>query len=410
MPRTAAPLTVRSLDALKPPESGVVEWFDGSLPGFLVRVTSEGRKSFNVLYRVKGSRELRRFKIGTYPPLSLADAREKARDVVAQAQLGIDARTPARVESSSGELTVESLWNRYVLANQSKLAPSTAKERERLVRKHILPAFGSRGVNSIRRLEVTEWGQRIRDEGAPVVANRAHTAGARLFNWGIKAGLPIDHSPFHGVEKPSDEEHRERVLTDDEIVAIFNATDRDYPGWRIFWDLGFFTGARKAPILGARWEDFDWKERVWTIPRVSMKGRKRTVVIPLVGRLFTGLRAQRKLTGHTPWVLAHPKGKKALSNPYRTIERVAAAAGVTDWHFHDIRHTISTNLGRLRVPQEIIDRVMQHTVGSKMSRTYNQWEYVDQKREALEKWADHLETILGEGKPSVASFGSRRER
>lgn len=115
------------------------------------------------------------------------------------------------------------------------------------------------------------------------------------------------------------------------------------------------------------------------------------------------------LTGHTRWVLAHPKGTKALSNPYRTIERVAAAAGVTDWHFHDIRHTISTNLGHLRVAQEIIDRVMQHAVGSRMSRTYNQWEYVDQKREALEKWADHLETILGGEQPSVASFGSGGE-
>jgi integrase len=92
-------------------------------------------------------------------------------------------------------------------------------------------------------------------------------------------------------------------------------------------------------------------------------------------------------------VISNLKTGHAVRNPQKAAARVCGASGVMGWHVHDIRHTISTGMARLRIEPHVIDAILGHSSGPRMRRVYNQWDYFDEKREALERWAAHLEGL-----------------
>ena len=146
-------LTARALETLPLPARGRIEYFDDSLPGFAVRVFPSGRKVFTFLYRMKGGRAQRkeRVDIGTYPPLSLSRARERASQMMAEVQLGTNPRSetlPAPLvptDIQADDVTVKQLCEAYLLhpSGGGKLrAASTLPHYRRLIEAEILPVFG----------------------------------------------------------------------------------------------------------------------------------------------------------------------------------------------------------------------------------------------------------------------------
>ena len=208
-PHLGAPilhLADRTIAALKPPEKGQQAYYDDTLPGFAVRVSQGGTKTFTLVY---GSPR-KRITIGRYPIITLAQARDKARKLLAHRMLHGDAPPDLTFEDAM------TLFLKVHCAEHNR--PSTAREIERLLRRHFLPRLGPMALKDISTQDIL----RITDGmlGTPTEANNAHAACRTLFRWATRRRY-IPHSPFEGLQMPSKKVPRSRVLTPSELRTAF---------------------------------------------------------------------------------------------------------------------------------------------------------------------------------------------
>ncbi|HEY3160226.1 MAG TPA: integrase arm-type DNA-binding domain-containing protein [Vicinamibacterales bacterium] len=411
-------LTSRALDTLPLPSGGRVEYFDESLPGFAVRVFPSGRRVFTLLYRMKGGRvkKKERVDIGTCPPLTLAQARDLATKLKAEIQLGKDPRrerVPARpadatVLAADG-LTVKQLCAAYLVhpSGGGKLrAASTLPHYRRLIDAEIVPAFGDRRAAAVTRAEVREWSERLADE-KPVVANRAFAVMRRSYEWALGRDL-VQSSPFVGIHKPAAEVPRDRVLSDDEIRAVFDALRHERPIIAALWELLFYTAVRPGTALAARWSHIDLPRKVWEVPvtkkaRGSAEGTGKPFIVPLSPQAIAVLQLLQPFSAHSDYVFPGERPRRAIAdaernlfNPQKSIQRMREKTEIGDLQMRDIRRTVATGLGKLKVPPVTISRILDHTIQGigQVTHVYAKYDFFEEKREALDLWGRYLATLL----------------
>ncbi len=387
MPRTT--LTARTLAVLQPDPARQVDYWDRSLPGFGIRVSPGGRKTFTILYRQGG--KVKRYTLGTHPPVALADARDEARLRLAEIHTkGADPQA-VRIEERQplDDDTFGGLTGHFLERQAARLRPNTLDAWTRIVRVEIIPAFGERKAASIKRGEIRAFVQGIVERGTPYWANRVFEVVRRVFNWAVEEDL-LEASPCVGLKKPGVEQARDRVLTADEIAQVWSVLDDEGPVGQAL-KLLFYTGARRGEVLSLRWSELDLAERLWRIPAARSKNRD-THVIPL----STG--ALRVLDGlgdaHSKWVFPSPRGDAAIGSPQKAAERIRARSGVA-FRLHDIRRTAATGLASLGTPPAIVSAVLGHTPpGPAATLIYNRYTPVREMRAALEAWAAHLAGLI----------------
>jgi integrase len=406
MPRKK--LTAASVEALAAPANGQVDYFDQVLPGFVLRASAKGRKSWVVFYRVQAGPDkgkLRRHTLGAYPMLSLAEARDKARHEMQAVANGGDParekreqRKAAPPKASTFADVVESYIRLY-----AKRQTKTWAETERIFAKNVLPHWGHRPIESITRRDVIELLDGIMEEGADYKANRTLAAVRKLFNWVLQRDM-IEASPVAQVEAPGKETKRDRVLSDDEIKDIWTGCDK--LGWSFgpFVKLLLVTGQRRDEVAGMRWRDLDLDEATWTIPREMTKSDREHAVplsplakdiigtLPRLGTYVFTTRRDRPISGYSV-------GKK----------RIDAAAGVTGWRLHDLRRTAASGMAKLNVAPHVLSRVLNHASASLQGVTaiYNRYGYEAEKRHALETWAHHIDGLIEPQPENVVTLDAR---
>ena len=394
-------LTDRWIKAVKPPDSGDVEWYDstkGSPPAFGLRVFATGTKSFFIVYRRNGRK--RRHALGRYPSLTLADARAKAKKIDGDAADPSGDRERAR-----GILTFDATAAAFL--DDADFRPATLKEYRRIIDKNLSPRLGTFRLDQITRADVRSLLRGIAKEH-PHMANRVHAVARQVFNYAIREER-IGANPIACLPKPgfttSGEPKRDRVLDVDEIAAVIAAIEKERPLIANYFRLLFLTGCRKRETLDAEWGQIDPADRLWRIPGVKTKTRTPHEV-PLSPSAWNVLEAVRQLTGNTPFVFVGVTGGPIL-NPNKAKARIQKNAGV-DFRIHDIRRTVATHLARLGVRSETVSAILGHTIGSSATtRIYERYERLPEKRAALERWAGELEKITSEGDDAVVmSFPS----
>src|SRR6516225_6664328 len=229
-------LTAKSLAALKPSE-GRVDYFDTNLPGFCVRVTPNGVKTFSVLYRHAGRK--RRYTIGTYPPLTLADARDKAKAALRSAEKGQDPAAEKRAQAHADTFT--ELAELY-MERHAKPKKKSWRDDDRRVNNVLVPRFGKIHAKAITRADVRILLEEIA-ERAPIEANRTLALFRRIFSWAMSLDL-VETSPCLAIPRPAQETERERTLTDGEIRAVWAACEADGSQTAVIFQLRLITGQR----------------------------------------------------------------------------------------------------------------------------------------------------------------------
>jgi integrase len=268
------------------------------------------------MYRHQGRQ--RWYTIGTYPPLSLAEARKIAKRKLADVQKGGDPATEAIEERKAleGRDTFAWLAGLYLEkhARPFKRA-SSVREDERNISRELLPLWGSRKATDISRADVITLIEDVAERPAKVQANRVLALISKIFNFGIQRDL-VQNNPAHKVAKPGSEHERERTLKPEELRAVWNALAAEPRHFEIMFKLSLLTGQRPGEVRGMTWPEIDLKGGWWTIPRERTKN-KMTHRVPLTDEvrvLLESMRAHNPASDSYLWVAG-------VTLPYRVRAR-----------------------------------------------------------------------------------------
>lgn len=370
-----------SIRALKPPTSGYAYVWDSALRGFGIRLSAKsGSKTFCVLIG-KGRRQT----IGRYgpkpPDISLADAREAARRILAEKTLG-------RVRPT--HTAFEDARDAFLKDCEARLRPITIKLYRRHLTSHF--DFGRKSVGDLTPREIV----RALNHLPPSEKEHAHRIGRTFFAWCVGQHM-IDRSPMETIAKPPVGKARERVLTAEELKAVYRTAYRVENGFQRLVCLLIHTGCRRGELTHLRWAHI--AADAITLPAEITKN-KRTHTFPIGPRTQALIAGFPKING-SPYVF--PSSREHVNGKPSTVMTGYSAAkrafdkecGVTGWTLHDLRRTFSTGLASLAVAPHIIERLINHSTGviSGVSATYNRFAYMPDMRAAVEKWESYLHTL-----------------
>ena len=406
MPRVK--LTAKGLDALTS-EKPQTDYWDALTPGLCVRVSRTGRKVWYVRYRANGKH--RRMKLGGYPGLSLAEARDKARDTQTEA---VDGGDPAQErEERKSEVTTFGAMAREVLdAKEPTTREATRKERERILEAELLPHWKDRPAASITRREVVQLVERIA-ERAPTMANRTLALVKTLYNPALKRGFPtVEANPAHMAEPPRPENGRGRFLSVDEIRTVWKATGKELPTMRAIFRLTLLTAQRVGSVCAMRWEDIDDAD-VWTIPAETFKGR-RPHAVPLSAEARAVLAEAPRRDPVYVFPVGRSDGKAPhITSTNKALQRIREETKLPRWTVHDFRRTLRTHATRAKKPKHksdpkglgiaphVADAVLGHKEASLGFDKYTgepERYLLSEKREALEAWGALVHQAVEEGR------------
>ena len=435
-----AKLTDLAVDRLKPPAAGRVDVFDAVLPGFGVRVSATGRRSWFVMYRHNGKQvrqalgEARRPVDPEGVGVSLAEARDAARKAIALVDRHEDPRRapaevlPAQARESFASVAEDFL--RLYAVPRLKGARAVAA----VIHNKLIPVFGSKPITTVTRRDVLDVVDTLAAAGKGTMANRTLAYARKLFNWAVERGV-LEASPLAGVGLPSKEQSRDRVLDDRELAGVWEAAGRlPYP-WGSFVRLAAITGQRPAEIAGMRRGDLDGS--LWSIPDPK---NATPHLITLPPAALAVLAECPELEG--PFVLSTTGGGKAIRpgsnlkaerDPRRTprkgekpepwapgrLDKALAELHAEDpqrwplpapWRLYDLRRTAASGMARLGVAPHVIERVLNHRSGQikGVARVYNRFDYREEVAHALRLWAHHVEGLALAPAPGSTVVALRR--
>ena len=388
MPKRA--LTDAAVKRLKPPVSGQIDCFDQGYPGLAIRLSYGGRKSFVYFYHV--GRRLRRLTLGTYPAMSLAEARETWRKVRQDVQAG---RDPAPVRSTgNGATDFQGVFEEWLKRDQA--GNRSVDKVRRSIEHHVLPHWKYRQIAEIGRRDVLDVIDAIADRGAPVNARRIQARLHRLFKWAVGRGI-IEINPLADLPKPGEETRRDRVLKDDELVAVWNAAEKLGFPYGTAFQLLILTGARREEIGQLRWSEIEGNS-------IKLEGSRtkngEPHNIPLSAAACAVLHNLPRIAGSDRvFTISGTSPLSGWSRAKADLDNLSALS--TSWRTHDLRRTCATGLQKLGTPLQVTEAVLGHVSGSRAGviGIYQRHDYANEKRAALEAWGAHVLALVEGWKP-----------
>jgi integrase len=455
--------------ALKP-GSELVEYADKGCRGLRLRVypnpaggkRSEALKVFRWCVRDKISGKLRWITIGPFSVteqaghVTLRQARawlETLKEAhrggtldQAEAELAaFIAPSPAPVTTADDRKTfhavVEEFYRDDIVRNRKR-----PEEARAVLDRDIIPPLGAKAIDDITTLDCRAVVKRVTARDAPVHAGKVLATLKQIFTWAQANGFTEKKNPAAPLKADRlgvESNKRDRTLSDDEIALLWKALDAKAlavrPGHRRFRPatanalrILLLSAARTGELLQARWEDVDieghryakdleYSGPTWTIPVKNQKLTKKQEktakpfiipLTPLMESVFEELRAE---SGESPWVMASPDSssghydEKSLGHAMRRMLGGDVPALVLPGgpvRPHDLRRTARTNLGKLKVPPHIAERCLNHRLG-RIIATYDQYDYLPERAEALALWSAKVERIVSPGKSTVAFLAAK---
>ena len=406
--------TARKIAHLPIPETGQVDYFSDNEPGFAVRVSHGGSKTFFVKYVHAGKQ--RRMSLGHFPRVggneersqSLADARREMLAIKAAVSKGRDPAAERQAERRTAitaptfkDLADEFLKRHAIGRDPNEPHKRTWKEDRRIIETY-LKGWHRRKAESITRREVIALLDDIADY-APTMANRVLACLRKVYNFGITKDL-VTNNPAHQVPPPGGAERsRDRVYNAEETRKLWAAFDG--PTGDIY-RLVLITGQRLGEVAGMMWNEIDFDNAIWTLPAARMKS-KRVHIVPFSKPALDVLRKVPRLDDM--FVFPSLRPGLPVKNLGKAVERVKAASGVADFRSHDLRRTCGTGITSLGFSRFIMDRCLGHIEPGVGSR-YDRHDYLNEKAAALATWGAKLNEILtGEPMPeNIVELAGRR--
>lgn len=373
------------------PGEGQIDYWDEALPGFGMRVSAGGARAWIAMYRYNGIK--RRLKLGAHPAKGLADARDDARATFRAAEKGRDPATEKKLQKAKSD-TVEDLAADYI-ENHAKVKKRSWFKDEQILNREVIPVIGRKRIEDVTRADVRDVLKPIIARKAPVRANHTLEIVRKMFNWSLETRDVPAVNPAARLSKPGKSNSRLRYLKPAEIPAFWGALTQKNIGrdGSDYFKLLLLNIQRETEVLRMRWRDIDFDELLWTVPADDAKNELEHVIplTPLQAQIL--LARQKVALPKAVYVFPSPSPKrtgKPLGRGFveKRIRVIRTKSKLKDIVPHDLRRTGTTYFGKLNVAQLIKKKILNHAKRRKSDVTdiYDRYEYLDQKREALDQW------------------------
>jgi integrase len=421
--------TQLAVERLKVPDSGRIIYWDKLVPGFGLRVSAprpgsrDGRKTWIAMYRVAGKPVMET--LGTLAQIPKVDrAREAARVSFLRARAGGDPIAERRAEvvrkateAAAAEAAAQhavtgrftAVADRYMREHvERNCAASLIKETRRILERDVKPRWGERTIGEITKGDVNDLldaiaGKRDRkrrgaEGGAAVQANRTLTRLKTLFRWAVAKDL-ITADPTEGVHKAVKEIARDRYLDDEEIRLFWAGCDG------LGWPFGsllkmlLLTAQRRDEVGEMQWSELDFAARTWTIPGTRAKNDKAHIVhLCEIAIELLETMPRETVDGRPSAYVFTTTGRAPVSGYSKIKDHLDRhMAGSAPWILHDLRRTATTGMAQLNIAPHVVDKILNHTAGTirGVAATYNRFEYLPERKAALEAWSQHVADLVG---------------
>ncbi len=327
-------------------------------------------------------------------PWTPDSARARAKQLLGLAVGGDDPfAKPVPAEAFGAEV------ERYLGKQQAALKPRTYVELERHLRRDCGPLTRLRLIEIDRRTIALRLAE-VETSSGPTARNRVCSSLSAFFNWAVREGL-LDANPVTGTARADERGSRERVLTQAELAELWAALPQGDFGDIVC--LLLLTGQRREEIGGLKWSELDLGRSLIVLPPDRTKNlRQHEVPLSRQARAILQRQPKRKgrdfifgigEAGFSGWSKSKERLDQALLAAHRKINRKAKP--LPDWRLHDLRRTAATGMAELGTQPHIIEAVLNHVSGHKagVAGIYNRARYEGEMRNALQRWADHVEQI-----------------
>lgn len=380
MPKVVPPLTSTQIKNARPSEKATTV-FDGIETGLHLLIQPNGTKTFRLKIQIDGKD--RRLTLGTFPDMSLAEAREEAGKTKKQVKQGIDPTAPIVVN------TFEVVANKFIEWKESVLrADATIRKYKECLKNDLLPSIGNKDIASIHTAEIVPLLERV-DKRSNSLARKNQELVSMIIKYAVQRGYrpPYTQLDLSGLipRKP----RTPKVIPKD-IPATFLRID-EYPErvMRYAMKIQFYGFLRSSETMGAAWSEFDFEKKEWHVPKARMKMR-RPHIVPLVPQMISLLEELKKITGETPYLFPSTHNEKAmcgdaLSKAFRSLSLVIVP--------HGCRTAAGTWMRNNKYAPHLVEAQLSHVEKSQVAAAYQDEPhllYLDERHSMMKAWADYL--------------------
>ncbi|WP_227272073.1 tyrosine-type recombinase/integrase [Roseobacter weihaiensis] len=404
MPNQKLKLTVRAIENAEP-EAKAHILRDTQVTSLYVRIAPTGKKAYYTNYRLRTADGLKQkeVRLAATGEMTLEAARQEATERKLEGQRGFDRDAAMRAEleaqaaveaeeQKTATNTLRNLADTYLFEKRHK---KSIGEDRRQIENALIPHFGAdTPLGDITKAALMKRKKMRADD--PTAFNRERAVLCTMFNLAVDLDM-TDRNPVLGVKAFPKNAPKTRVLSDEEIAKLWKVTEGVDSPYGAALRFGLLTGQRPGTkannpgeIAAMRWGEVDMDAAVWTIPATRTKNRREHTVplSPMALEVLEGIERRGDYVfttdGQTPY--------QGLVKALRV--RVRPAMECENWGAHDLRRTLYTGMQRLRIPSDIIKRVVNHTDDDVLVQTYGHYDFEEEKRAALEAWADKVREIV----------------
>ena len=405
MPRIAKPLTDLAIKRAKSVATPR-RLFDGY--GLYIEILPSGGKFWRFRYRSGGKENTITF--GPYPIVTLSEARARRTDARRLLSEDIDPlkqrESEKRAALAAINNTFEMLAREWHKVKSKSWTDAYASNVLTRLEQDIFPEVGKIPIDQITHRQIIDTLRKIEHRGAHEIAKRQKAICSQIFSYAIQSGVATRNLvvDMHDI--------LERVSTGnfaaigaDELPAFLGSMQRNEacmnPATRIGMRLMLLTFVRTSELIEAPWSEFVEGRDTWIIPWSRMKMGKRRLnpmkkdhVVPLSRQALALLAEMRQISGRGTYVFpnlwdhSRPMSNGAI---LKALERMGYKGRMTGHGFRAL--AMSTIKERLGVRHEVVDRQLAHVQKDKVSRAYDRAEFLEERREMMQAWADYLDSL-----------------
>ncbi len=403
MAKVTTRLTDKEIKSAKPSDKEY-NLFDGD--GLRLRIKSNGSKHWIFNYYKPTSRIRANLSLGKYPDLSLANARKmtlEANELLAQ---GIDPQDEKKRKQDEHNAihqhTFLNVSKEWFELKKDEVTPDYAVDIWRSLELHILPSISNLPISSINAPQIIELLKPIEAKGSLETVKRLSQRLNEIMNFATNCGL-VPANPLTGIRAAFKKPKKENMAAlkpaelPELMGAIANASVKRTTRCLIEWQLHTMTRPREAS--GARWDEINWDDKVWTIPAERMK-KRREHRIPLTEQMFELLEVIKPISGHREFIFPSDRDPKKPCNSQTAnmaLKRMGFAGRLVS---HGLRSLASTTLNEQGFDRDLIEAALAHVDDNQVRSAYNRTDYLERRRPMMHWWSGHIEEA-SKGKLSI---------